>query len=379
VQKMGGELQMNNQLPAAPRHIRRNGLQAPYDPLQIVSWCLVAFLAGSFCGLLAHMLPSPVNIIVLVVYVIDLVVVLGSGFETGRCDPIDPFVLCPDEDLEGRPELLKCGACVSRVNKLSRHCLICDKCVVDYDHHCKWLNNCIGAANYRSFICLISSTLVLVGLQFSVSVYLLAKYVSSMDGLQSDLDSSVITINAELYFVVVCANVLLGLPSGMMVAHLVGFHIYLANLGLTTYNYVMKMQAEEEAAKRSSEKYLDPDTSTDSDEVDSDDEALGTQQAEVDKASPAVVAEKLEKTDGPNHGELVTDAASSKGVESVDKVEIPGAVVQDDGIVSPSMAGQPSTAAFGTPVRGGGGVRLPPLTPNSANSVTGTASSGDAS
>ena len=38
--------------------------------------------------------------------------------------------------------------CVYRTAK-AKHCRICDKCVRDFDHHCIWLNNCIGKRNYR--------------------------------------------------------------------------------------------------------------------------------------------------------------------------------------------------------------------------------------
>lgn len=266
---MGGELAGGptplDDWVVAPRFVRRNGLQRPFDPLQIASWVIITMLVVSFCFLIVPMLPSPWKLICLVVYLMCLLAVLGSGFETGRCDPMDPHINASEDELDQLPDLLKCNACRSRVNKLSRHCLICDKCVVDYDHHCKWLNNCIGLANYKSFICLIVSTLLLVGLQLLTSTTLFISYVIDVEQLASDLASSSLSLDKEAFLGLLAANIFIGVPACMMVAHLVGFHIFLAHHGLTTYNYVMQTQAAEEAKNRA-KSYEDDDLSTSTEE-----------------------------------------------------------------------------------------------------------------
>ena len=45
-----------------------------------------------------------------------------------------------------------CPKCLTRRNKNLRHCAICDECCEGFDHHCYWVNNCIGKNNYYLFI-----------------------------------------------------------------------------------------------------------------------------------------------------------------------------------------------------------------------------------
>ncbi|KAF7719470.1 Uncharacterized protein PECH_005246 [Penicillium ucsense] len=50
-----------------------------------------------------------------------------------------------------------CMPCMSRKPLRSKHCRRCGRCVAKHDHHCPWIDNCVGANNLRHFVLYIVS------------------------------------------------------------------------------------------------------------------------------------------------------------------------------------------------------------------------------
>ena len=63
-----------------------------------------------------------------------------------------------------------CFKCRIYFNENIRHCIICDKCCKGFDHHCYWINNCVGERNYCLFLVFLVVTLIDLILKLSVCI-----------------------------------------------------------------------------------------------------------------------------------------------------------------------------------------------------------------
>ncbi|KAE8220878.1 hypothetical protein CF319_g5666 [Tilletia indica] len=74
--------------------------------------------------------------------------------ETAALDPEDPLAIPLPRIIRVREADIKvkwCETCGTYRAPRTSHCRPCDNCVEDIDHHCTFLNNCIGRRNYASF------------------------------------------------------------------------------------------------------------------------------------------------------------------------------------------------------------------------------------
>ena len=95
--------------------------------------------------------------------------IMETGFIVGvflliQCYRVDPGKVTPENhqqlmDMYKHPDVamgevpLKwCNTCRFLRPPRTHHCRMCDICVIRFDHHCVWLNTCIGAKNLRWFL-----------------------------------------------------------------------------------------------------------------------------------------------------------------------------------------------------------------------------------
>eukprot|EP01031_Cornospumella_fuschlensis_P032454 gene32454-39242_t len=109
-----------------------------------------------------------------------------------------------------------------RVKRETRYCPDCKKMVFELDHHCYFLNTCVGAKNYCSFL----SVVVFAGMQMLLHVAVSLYFQFDKD-CWVKLENSVLQHGWAVWLLVLVHLVMSALQAILLIV-LLGFHIYLS-------------------------------------------------------------------------------------------------------------------------------------------------------
>eukprot|EP00418_Pyrodinium_bahamense_P034414 CAMPEP_0179151436 /NCGR_PEP_ID=MMETSP0796-20121207/73525_1 /TAXON_ID=73915 /ORGANISM="Pyrodinium bahamense, Strain pbaha01" /LENGTH=379 /DNA_ID=CAMNT_0020852539 /DNA_START=9 /DNA_END=1148 /DNA_ORIENTATION=+ len=113
------------------------------------------------------------------------------------------------------------------------HCSDCDNCVLRYDHHCPFVNNCVGQRNYAFFLGFITSVLFLAMLVIP-SIF---TFYSSINRERSVKGLARVSESMRVAWYLVIAGGLAVILAALLSCLLAGYHLFLVLTNQTTKEF----------------------------------------------------------------------------------------------------------------------------------------------
>ncbi|XP_069913041.1 palmitoyltransferase ZDHHC11 isoform X9 [Oryctolagus cuniculus] len=252
--------------PPPARLSRVNGWSLPLHVFQGVAWITFTLMAVACFGIFIPLLSQSWKYTAYCVAGGLFLVHLVAHLTAVSIDPAEPNVrlrgyLKPPPVFDRSKhdhviEDLYCHLCQIKVNKHTKHCRTCNKCVAGFDHHCDWLNNCVGSRNYWYFFCSVLSALVALLFLMVIMLYIFTKQVMDPRSLRTDRHYKEVEDGTWLLFlpvlptrvktpVVLCIGVaalLLSLSIVSALGRLFVFHVYLIAKKMSTRDFIAQGQ-----------------------------------------------------------------------------------------------------------------------------------------
>ncbi|XP_063715653.1 palmitoyltransferase ZDHHC11-like isoform X2 [Symsagittifera roscoffensis] len=255
---------------------RRNGWQRPWNAMLFALVIIPVLLALAFLGSFPLCVPYSWRPAAFIIFSCAFSIFYGNfllsatinaaeptvsklwGQKKARLFPKDPSKLqeasSDDTDTTNRSSVIRnnfCYICDAFVGRSAKHCGQCNKCVEGFDHHCLWLNNCVGKRNYRYFIyTLVVGIIILFGVVIC-SAALIFVAALDQDKIQTWIASNgkgetdfVVfgRVSRPVFLVYNCVLVLVATVILGFTLHLLAFHIYLNWRSMSTYDYIVRQR-----------------------------------------------------------------------------------------------------------------------------------------
>lgn len=232
--------------------IRVHGLQAPLERMQLIAWAMVITSIALFFGICLPFEPDNTRIaIYLVLYGVTFVIGFIAFLWVSLMDPASPALHNPNHavvpDSDGM--VRTCRHCNISMSPQTKHCNICKKCVDNFDHHCLYLNTCVGSRNYRHFFVLITCCTLLMG----IHLFIIAYQASSYDTAEYAKQISDRGISGGSYLALLLITGCVPLIGFLLILSLLLFHIYITVLGTTTFRWILDRRRQQDEKKHKEE------------------------------------------------------------------------------------------------------------------------------
>ncbi|CAF3913545.1 unnamed protein product [Adineta steineri] len=239
---------------------RRNGLSLPLHWIQIFAIIVILFLIlMNYLTLCVNIPTHPWQWLNIVLTSLIILPFLFIFIRLAYIDPADDEVIKksigPKTNFDRRQHAhviteLYCHICSVHVTEKAKHCSSCNKCIYSFDHHCVWLNTCIGGKNYRLFLSMLS--LVVIG-TLILFINSLLQFIGSFQDLSSSTSLlklkpfynsnqyAILMIPSSLiaFQVITAIIAFIAIACWGLTLYLLAFHIYLCYHGISTYDYVV--------------------------------------------------------------------------------------------------------------------------------------------
>ncbi|KAF8456081.1 DHHC palmitoyltransferase-domain-containing protein [Kalaharituber pfeilii] len=145
----------------------------------------------------------------------------------------------PYDNINFHPGIV-CRTCLLYKPARSKHCSVCKCCIAKHDHHCIWINNCVGHNNTRHFFAFLWATNILLTYGGYLSYSIMNNFIQSLlrRGTKvSDLPWGLYFKGWGIGFLQetpIAAVFLLSVMCGILSYSFTFYHVYLVWAGTTT-------------------------------------------------------------------------------------------------------------------------------------------------